>query len=83
MTARQWRFLNQDKKGNLRDYVTTQQLVCLANLEAINALLIAEQASQKERLLKLNQVAIKQMKSLLGLKKLKRLPHHLPTHRRS
>ena len=64
MTAKQWRESNFDKKGNIRDYANITQLVCLANLENINALLIKEKISQSDRLKKLNQIAIEQMKLL-------------------
>jgi len=64
-TARQWREENPDKKGNIRDYANVSQLVCLSNLENLNAVLINEAMTQNERLLKLNQIAIGQMKILL------------------
>ncbi len=64
MTAKQWRDNNHDKKGNIRDYADVSQLVCLANLESFNALFIGDGLPQKERLLKLNKVAIQQMKLL-------------------
>ncbi|MCK4957587.1 MAG: KilA-N domain-containing protein, partial [Candidatus Cloacimonetes bacterium] len=68
-TAKQWRDDTStgsasDKKGNIRDYANVSQLVCLANLENINALLIKENFSQHDRLKKLNQIAIEQMKLL-------------------
>ena len=56
------------KKGNIRDYASINELICLSNLENINALLINEGLSQKERLIKLNEIAIKQMQLLNGLK---------------
>ena len=64
-TAKQWRDLNPDKKGNMRDYANVAQLVCLANLENLNAVFIQDNMPQSERLLKLNQIAISQMKILL------------------
>ncbi len=64
-TAKQWRDLNPDKKGNMRDYANVVQLVCLANLENLNAVFIQDNMPQSERLLKLNQIAISQMKILL------------------
>lgn len=64
-TAKQWRDENPDKNGNMRDYANVSQLVCLANLENLNAVLIQDNMPQKERLLKLNQIAISQMKILL------------------
>jgi hypothetical protein len=51
-TAKQWREENPEEKGNIRDYADVSQLVCLANLETINALLIKEGISQSERLIK-------------------------------
>ncbi|MFA6296471.1 MAG: KilA-N domain-containing protein [Patescibacteria group bacterium] len=74
ITAKIWRDQNPKLKGNIRDYATIEQLVVLSNLESINALLIREGLSQKDRILKLNITAIIQMKSLLtnnGVKKLR------------
>lgn len=73
MTAKEWRDENPDKKGNIRDYATLEQLVVLSNMESINALLIQQNLSQAERLIQLNKVAITQMKSLLDSSKMKRL----------
>lgn len=73
ITAKQWRDENPDKKGNIRDYTNVAQLVCLANLENLNALFIDESISQSKRLLKLNQIAIKQMKILLADSTIKKL----------
>ena len=64
MTAKQWRDKNPDKKGNIRDYAEVSQLVCLSNLENLNAYLIEQGLSQQERLIKLNNAAIRQMKVL-------------------
>ena len=64
MTAKQWRDTNPDKKGNIRDYANVSQLVCLSNLENLNAVFINEGMSQAERLTKLNAIAISQMKVL-------------------
>lgn len=64
ITARQWRETHPDLKGNIRDYASINELICLANMENINALLIDEGVSQGERLLRLNQVAINQMRVL-------------------
>ena len=58
MTAGQWRVKNKNKEGNIRDYADVYQLVCLANLEGINAEFIRMDISQKDRLLKLNETAI-------------------------
>jgi len=66
MTAAQWRDANPDKKGNIRDYAEVAQLVCLSNLENINALFISEGLSQKVRLERLNKIAIHQMTILAG-----------------
>ena len=73
-TAQQWQVENPDKKGNMRDYATIEQLVILTNMESINALLIRNELSQQERLIHLNEVARTQMKSLLAnplMKKMK------------
>lgn len=64
MTAKEWRDNNPDKKGNIRDYATINELICLSNMENINAVLISDGLSQPERLRKLNQIAISQMKVL-------------------
>ena len=72
-TAKEWRNENQDIKGNIRDYATLEQLVVLSNMESINALLIQQNLSQRDRLLQLNKVAITQMKSLLENKEIKQL----------
>jgi len=72
-TAKQWKESNLDLKGNIRDYADVNQLVCLANLESLNAHFIAEDISQSIRVEKLNQVAIKQMKILLNDKSMKKL----------
>ena len=61
MTAKQWRENNPDKKGNIRDYASINELICLSNMENINAVLIEDGLSQKERLIKLNKIAIHQM----------------------
>ncbi len=61
LTAAQWRDANPDKKGNMRDYAEISQLVCLSNLENLNALFISEGKPQKIRLQRLNQIAIHQM----------------------
>ena len=65
-TAKQWRKENPDEKGNIRDYANVSQLVCLANLENLNAVFINEGMLQADRLSKLNQIAISQMKILLS-----------------
>jgi hypothetical protein len=63
-TAAEWRVENPDLKGNIRDYADIAQLICLANLESLNAVLIEEKLPQSKRLTRLNQVAIKQMRIL-------------------
>ena len=64
-TAKQWREGNPDKNSNIRDYANVSQLVCLANLENLNAVFINEGYEQSLRLEKLNQIAIQQMKILV------------------
>ena len=74
MTARQWREANPKSKGNIRDYAAVNQLICLSNMENLNAVFIKEGFSQIERLEKLNKIAIEQMKILenIGDRKLLR-----------
>ena len=64
MTAKQWRDMNPDKKGNIRDYATVNELICLSNMENLNAVFIDQGMQQSERLVKLNQIAIQQMRVL-------------------
>jgi hypothetical protein len=64
MTAKQWREANSDLKGNIRDYATINELICLSNMENLNAVFIEQGMSQSERLVKLNQIAIHQMQVL-------------------
>ena len=64
MTAKQWRDNNPDKEGNIRDYANVNELVCLSNLENVNSTYINEGMSQKDRLIKLNEIAISQMQIL-------------------
>ena len=64
MTAKEWSIAHPDLKGNMRDYADIAQLICLANLESLNAVLIEEKLPQSKRLERLNQVAIKQMRIL-------------------
>ena len=73
MTAKQWREANPKAEGNIRDAATIEQLVVLSNMESINAVLIHQGVSQSERLTQLNNIAITQMKSLLGNNNLKKL----------
>ena len=64
MTAKEWRDANPSLKGNIRDYATINELICLSNMENINAVLINDGIPQSERLVKLNQIAIQQMEVL-------------------
>jgi len=64
ITASEWRKKNKGKRGNMRDYADIRQLICLSNLESINAELIRDGIKQQERLKKLNRIAIYQMTSL-------------------
>ena len=73
LTAKDWRAQNADKEGNIRDYAMVEQLVVLSNLESLNALWVEEKIAQPERLIKLNKIAISQMRSLLGSAEMKRL----------
>ncbi|EFB50846.1 hypothetical protein SATG_02412 [Staphylococcus aureus subsp. aureus D139] len=66
LTAKQWRENNPDKKGNQRDYATIEELIVISNLESRNAELIDKGIDQKSRLKLLNELARKQMKSLLN-----------------
>lgn len=61
MTAKEWRDANPGKKGNMRDYATINQLICLSNMENLNAVFINEGIPQRDRLHKLNKIAIQQM----------------------
>ena len=72
-TAKEWRELNPDRSGNIRDEASLEQLVVLSNLESINSVLIRQDISQSERLIKLNEIAISQMKSLINSRSIKKL----------
>ena len=63
-TAKQWRDENPNLKGNLRDYASINELICLSNMENLNAIFIEQGMPQSERLMKLNQIAIHQMSVL-------------------
>lgn len=63
-TAKQWREENPEKEGNIRDYASVNELICLSNMENLNSVFIKEGLSQKERLIKLNNIAIEQMSIL-------------------
>jgi hypothetical protein len=73
MTAKEWREANPDQKGNIRDYATINELICLSNMENLNAVFINEGLPQRERLIKLNQIAIQQMRVLQEVKNRKLL----------
>ena len=73
VTAKQWRDSHPGEKGNIRDYAEVSQLVCLSNLENLNAHFIQEGLSQAERLRKLNHIAIQQMRLLTDDTGIKRL----------
>jgi len=73
ITAKKWREKNPNKDGNIRDYANVSQLVCLVNLETLNSQFIKEGINQGDRLLKLNEVAISQMKILVGNKRVKEI----------
>lgn len=64
MTAKMWRESNPEQKGNIRDYATINELICLSNMESLNAVFIEQGLPQGERLVRLNKVAIQQMKVL-------------------
>ena len=63
-TAKQWREAHPELKGNIRDYASINELICLANMENINAVLVDEGVPQGDRLVRLNQIAINQMRVL-------------------
>jgi len=73
LTAKDWKDANKKKDGNMRDYADVTQLVCLANLESLNATFIRMGMTQRERLLNLNETAITQMKSLMTNKSVRKL----------
>ena len=64
MTAKQWQEANPELKGNIRDYATINKLICLSNMENLNAVFIEQCMKQRERLVKLNQITIHQMSIL-------------------
>jgi hypothetical protein len=72
-TAKQWRDAHPDAEGNLRDHAPLEQLVVLTNLESLNSVLIRQGLPAPERLLKLNEIAITQMRTLLADTNLKKL----------
>lgn len=64
ITAKEWRESNPDKKGNIRDGASVNELICLSNMENLNAVMINEKINQRDRLIKLNEIAIQQMRVL-------------------
>ena len=72
-TAAEWRAKNTDKKGNVRDYASLEELLILANLENTNAMLIDQGISQTERLTILHNIAMSQLKTLIGNKNIEKL----------
>ena len=73
MTAKEWRESNPELKGNMRDYADISQLVCLSNLENLNAVFINEGMDATERIEKLNAIAIEQMRILTESERIKKL----------
>jgi len=73
MTAKEWREANPNSKGNIRDYATINELICLSNMENLNAVFIHEGISQQKRLIKLNKIAIQQMSVLVEIENRKML----------
>ena len=73
MTAKEWRDKNPNIEGNIRDYTDLKHLLILCNLENTNAELINDGIPQRERLVKLNNSAIRQMKILENDKSIKEL----------
>ena len=72
-TAKQWRDANPDAQGNVRDHAPLEQLVVLTNLESLNSVLIRQGLTQADRLQKLNEIAISQMRTLMADNTMKRL----------
>lgn len=66
LSAKEWRDANPELKGNIRDYATINQLICLSNMESLNSILINDGLPQPERLCRLNAIAIQQMSVLEG-----------------
>ena len=69
LTAKQWRENNPDLKGNIRDYCSINELITLSNMENLNSVFINEKIPQKERLIRLNEIAIHQMNILQDVEK--------------
>jgi hypothetical protein len=73
ITAKQWREANPELKGNIRDYASINELICLSNMENLNAVFIHDKIPQKDRLIRLNKIAIQQMKILVEVENRKLL----------
>ena len=73
LTAKEWREQNQERKGNIRDDASIEQLIVLSNLESMNAEMIKLQIPAYERLIRLNEIAIYQMVSISGGSDIKKL----------
>ena len=69
VTALEWRDANPDLKGNIRDYASVNELICLSNMENLNAVFINDGLPQHERLVRLNRIAIQQMQVLEDVNK--------------
>jgi len=80
-TAKQWREQHPDEKDNIRDFANVSQLVCLANMENLNAHFIEEGLGQSERLQRLNQIAISQMRLLVEDRMVKKIGETTNGHR--
>lgn len=76
MTAKEWRLKNPNKDGNIRDYANVAELVCLVNLENLNSIYINEGITQKDRLIRLNKIAIHQMKLLTPDERIQKLENN-------
>ena len=77
MTAAEWKEANKSKEGNIRDYADVAQLVCLANLESFNSILIKHDVAKIERFEQLHEVAVSQMRSLVSNPSVKKLTGEL------
>ena len=64
VTAKEWRNRNKNLEGNIRDHATINELICLSNLENLNSVFINDGLNQSERIVRLNKIAISQMKIL-------------------
>jgi hypothetical protein len=73
ITTKDWKLNNKNLEGNMRDHADITQLICLSNLEVLNSEFIKSGINQKERLIKLNDIAISQMKILLENNSMKKI----------